>query len=195
MGNNDLYLVAGSSWRRKWQPTPVLLLKEFRGQRSLVGCCLWGCIESDTTEATQHANVDRRRKWQPAPVFLPGESQGQRSLVGCHLWGHTESDTTEVTQQQQQQQPLASPPSPCSQASGIIAGSLEPEREHILSVRTAGDALPSSCTVTLFIVFYEMLPALFRLSCLVIRVPCSVCAIGTQSYHTIKSLQLWRKVF
>ena len=149
MENNDLYLVAGSSWRRKWQPSPVLLLKEFRGQRSLVGCCLWGRIESDTTEATQHACVDWRRKWQPTPVFLPGESQGQRSLVGCRLWGHTEQDMTEVTQQQQ---PLASPPSPCSQASGIITGSLEPEREHILSVRTAGDALPSSFTVTLFIV-------------------------------------------
>ena len=29
-------------WRRKWQPTPVLLPREFRGQRSLVGCCPWG---------------------------------------------------------------------------------------------------------------------------------------------------------
>ena len=34
------------SWRRKWQPTPVILPREFRGQRSLVGCCPWGrtCI-------------------------------------------------------------------------------------------------------------------------------------------------------
>ena len=29
-------------WRRKWQPTLVLLPREFRGQRSLVGCCPWG---------------------------------------------------------------------------------------------------------------------------------------------------------
>ena len=39
-------------WRRKWQPTPVFLPGESQGQRSLVGCRLWGCIESDTTEAT-----------------------------------------------------------------------------------------------------------------------------------------------
>ena len=39
-------------WRRKWQPTPVFLPGESQGQRSLVGCCLWGLTESDTTEAT-----------------------------------------------------------------------------------------------------------------------------------------------
>ena len=39
-------------WRRKWQPTPVFLPGESQGQGSLVGCCLWGRTESDTTEAT-----------------------------------------------------------------------------------------------------------------------------------------------
>ena len=39
-------------WRRKWQPTPVFLPGESQGQRSLVGCHLWGRTESDTTEAT-----------------------------------------------------------------------------------------------------------------------------------------------
>ena len=39
--------------RRKWQPTPVFLPGESQGQGSLVGCCLWGHTESDTTEATQ----------------------------------------------------------------------------------------------------------------------------------------------
>ena len=38
--------------RRKWQPTPVFLPGESQGQRSLVGCCLWGCLESDVTETT-----------------------------------------------------------------------------------------------------------------------------------------------
>ena len=37
-------------WRRKWQPTPVFLLGESQGRRTLVGCRLWGRIES--TEAT-----------------------------------------------------------------------------------------------------------------------------------------------
>ena len=39
--------------RRKWQPTPVFLPGESRGRGSLVGCRLWGCTESDTTEATE----------------------------------------------------------------------------------------------------------------------------------------------
>ena len=40
------------SWRRKWQPTPVFFPGESQGQGSLVGCHLWGCAESDTTEVT-----------------------------------------------------------------------------------------------------------------------------------------------
>ena len=39
-------------WRRKWQPTSVLLPEESRGRGSLVGFRLWGRTESDTTEAT-----------------------------------------------------------------------------------------------------------------------------------------------
>ena len=34
-------------------PTPVFLPGESQGRWSLVGCCLWGRTESDTTEATQ----------------------------------------------------------------------------------------------------------------------------------------------
>ena len=39
-------------WRRKRQPTPVFLPEEFQGQRNLVGCCLWGRTDLDTTEVT-----------------------------------------------------------------------------------------------------------------------------------------------
>ena len=39
-------------WRRKWQPTPAFLPGESQGLGSLVGCHLWGCTESDTSEAT-----------------------------------------------------------------------------------------------------------------------------------------------
>ena len=39
-------------WRRKWQPTPVFLPGESQGLGSLVGFCLWGRTELDTTEAT-----------------------------------------------------------------------------------------------------------------------------------------------
>ena len=45
---------------RKWQPTPVLLPGESHGQRSLVGCCLWGPTESDTTEVTQQ----QQQQWR-----------------------------------------------------------------------------------------------------------------------------------
>ena len=36
----------------KWQPTPVFLPGESQGRGNLVGCRLWCCTESDTTEAT-----------------------------------------------------------------------------------------------------------------------------------------------
>ena len=39
-------------WRRKWQPTPIFLPGESRGQRSLAGYSPWSHKESDMTEAT-----------------------------------------------------------------------------------------------------------------------------------------------
>ena len=39
-------------WRKEWLPTPVVLPGESHGQRSLVGCRLWGCTGSDMTEVT-----------------------------------------------------------------------------------------------------------------------------------------------
>ena len=49
----DPGLIPGSGrfpWRRKWQPTPVLLPGESHGGRSLVGYSPWGHKELDTTE-------------------------------------------------------------------------------------------------------------------------------------------------
>ena len=83
---SPLYSPASFVWRRKWQPTPVFLPGESRGQRSLVACYPWGHTESDTTEVTKHACLHWRKTWQPTSVFLPEESQGQRSLLGCRLW-------------------------------------------------------------------------------------------------------------
>ena len=37
-------------WRRKWQPTPVLLPGKSHGWRAVVGYSAWGRKESDTTE-------------------------------------------------------------------------------------------------------------------------------------------------
>ena len=52
----DVGLIPGSGrnpWRRKWQPIPVFLPREFYGQRSLVGYSPWDPKESDTTEDAQ----------------------------------------------------------------------------------------------------------------------------------------------
>ena len=48
----SLWLFTFMHWRRKWQPIPVFLPRESQGWGSLVGCRLWGCTESDMTEAT-----------------------------------------------------------------------------------------------------------------------------------------------
>ena len=37
-------------WRRKWQPSPVLLTGEFHGQRSLAGYSPWNRKVLDMTE-------------------------------------------------------------------------------------------------------------------------------------------------
>ena len=49
----SLSLFTFMHWRRKWQPTPMFLPGESQGQESLVGWCLWGHTESDTTEVTK----------------------------------------------------------------------------------------------------------------------------------------------
>ena len=48
---SPLFCVCICSWRRKWQPTPVFLPREFHGQRSLAGYSPWGCKELDTTDS------------------------------------------------------------------------------------------------------------------------------------------------
>ena len=40
------------SLEKEMAPTPLFLPGESQGWGSLVGCHLWGCTESDTTEAT-----------------------------------------------------------------------------------------------------------------------------------------------
>ena len=46
--------------------TPVFLPGESQGQRSLVGCRLWGRTESDTTEATQQQQQQQLEERQGA---------------------------------------------------------------------------------------------------------------------------------
>ena len=65
----SLSLFTFMHWRRKWQPTPVFLPGESRGRGSLVGCHLWGCTESATTEVS----------WQQQQQDIPSGSDGKES--------------------------------------------------------------------------------------------------------------------
>ena len=51
-------------WRRKWQPTPVLLPGKSHGQRSLVGYSPWDRKESDMTERL-HIIMVTPSVWSP----------------------------------------------------------------------------------------------------------------------------------
>ena len=50
-------------WIRKWQPTSVFFPGESQGRGNLVSCHLWGCIESDMTEATQQQQQQQLYSW------------------------------------------------------------------------------------------------------------------------------------
>ena len=55
-------------WRRKQQPTPVLLPGESHAQRSLAGCSLWGHGGSDATERT---HVTWASTWEALNHYVP----------------------------------------------------------------------------------------------------------------------------
>ena len=86
----SLSLFTFMHWRRKWQPTPVFLPGESQGQRSLVGCCLWGHTESDMTKVTQQQqqNNDDHPSWALrveicVPYWTPTYGSSQFLLVAC----------------------------------------------------------------------------------------------------------------
>ena len=63
-------------WRRKWQPTPVLLPGKFYGWRNLVGYIPWGHKESDMAEWL-HFHFS----FIVTPVSNPGAKYGNRYLL------------------------------------------------------------------------------------------------------------------
>ena len=85
--------------RRKWQPTPVFLPGESQGRWSLVGCCLWGHTESDTTEATQQQQVCHRFSSKEQASFnksirirkqVKGKSAVWKKNNTTDFWHHTD---------------------------------------------------------------------------------------------------------
>ena len=65
----SLSLFTFMHWRRKWQPTPMILPGESQGRGSLVGCRLWGRTESDTTEASQQQQQQSRLPFSSSGGF------------------------------------------------------------------------------------------------------------------------------
>ena len=72
-------------WRRKWQPTPVLLPGESNGQRSLAGCSSWGHKESDTTE---QLNTNTNPNLEPYGKRTWGNwhRESHHTMLGFLLW-------------------------------------------------------------------------------------------------------------
>ena len=67
-----LSIFSSITWRRKWQPTPVLVPGAFHGRRRLLGYSPWGRKESDTTarlSLIHHLVRDSRRlAWDGAAL-------------------------------------------------------------------------------------------------------------------------------
>ena len=72
-------------WRRERLPTPVYLLGEFLGQRSLAGYSPWGHKELDMTERLAHGHTDTRnteltlRALRPISAFFLSEAFGTKN--------------------------------------------------------------------------------------------------------------------
>ena len=71
-------------WRRKWQPTPVVLPGESHGWRSLAGYSLWVGKESDRTE---HSHTHTHwlmfaKLWIPS---IDSEAQVRVLTPGSHV--------------------------------------------------------------------------------------------------------------
>ena len=79
-------------WRRKWQPTPVLLPGESRGWKSLLLLLsrfshvrLCATPQTAAHQAPPSLGFSRQEHWSGLP----------QSLVGYNPWGRKESDMTE----------------------------------------------------------------------------------------------------
>ena len=70
-------------WRRKWQPTPVLLPGESQGRGSLEGCRLWGRTESDTTKVTQQQQQQHYHDERGCCCLVAQSCQTLCDPMGC----------------------------------------------------------------------------------------------------------------
>ena len=85
--------------RRKWQPTPVILLGQSHGQRSLVSYSPWGCKESDMTEQLSTVSSHIPTEYIPAGLKIHSQflniktqSVGKRTSLVVH-WLRLQAST------------------------------------------------------------------------------------------------------
>ena len=92
------------SWRRQWQPTPVLLPGKSHGRRSLVACSPCSCEESDTTERLHfHVSVSCIEEGNGNPLQCSClENPKDRGAWWAAVYGVMQSQTRLKRQQQQQ---------------------------------------------------------------------------------------------
>ena len=89
--------VRKSSWRRKWQSTPVFLPEKSHGQRILAGYSLNSRKESDTTENTHthshtHTHTHTHTRCDKDPAQPPNMLALIRMGKGCYLHFHGRLD-------------------------------------------------------------------------------------------------------
>ena len=92
----SLSLFTFMHWRRKWQPTPVFLPGESQGQRSLVGCCLWGRTFLDMTEATQQQQIEEKLSKRGTTYFFLMLCSEYFWLPNVWAFPHTEQFSTSL---------------------------------------------------------------------------------------------------
>ena len=97
-------------WRRKWQPTPILLPGESHGRRSLAGCSPWGHTESDTTErlsththqglnlSFMHSIAMEKAIKQHQMIQNTIEGLNKWKQIDSHRWGAPISSREQVSQ-------------------------------------------------------------------------------------------------
>ena len=88
------------NWRRKWQPTPVILPREFHEQRSLADYSPWGCKESGMTEQLSlPKGIDQLILYCSCAIFYGMDKQVliQTLNTECSLWFHLSASTNNAS--------------------------------------------------------------------------------------------------
>ena len=80
-------------WRRKWQPTPVLLPGKSHGQRSLVGYHLWDCkrVRHGLVTKQQHGGVTWTCQEEAKSKMKDRTGSDARLVLSAQSWGEQQS--------------------------------------------------------------------------------------------------------